>query len=231
MRPASRSRSAAVTVILSFASLALTGCATSGLSPGFAQRWSLRSLGGLAGFALHEVCHLGLGAILGSKMGVGWEGAGLNVSFGDISDSQHRAVAFIGNACTGLAAEVVVNTGTHKRSHFYQGLAGFHAINTFGYAFSSHGDAEHFADSGGSQSTWIAVNALHGSRIATQLGWDQWQGRRKPPMFAPDSTTLAREDPGGQLHASNSPPDTPADTWVEPVSSRRDPLGDSERDH
>lgn len=219
MSRAPRTRSAAVTVILSFVSLAiLAGCATSRSSPDFTRRWALRGLGGLSGFALHEVCHLALGAILGSEIGVSWKGAGINLSFGDISGSQHRAVAFIGNACTGLVAEIVVDTGSHKQSHFLQGLAGFHAINTFGYAFSDHGDAEHFTNSGGKQSTWIAVNAVHSSRIATQLGWDQWRGLGSPPIFAPRGGGDS-EDP---IYAPESLSGTTVSAGVQPSSSRRE---------
>ncbi len=100
----------------------------------------------------------------------------MNLEFSDISPNEHLAVALAGNACTGIAAEVIVDTGKHKKSNLGWGMAAFHSINAFGLAFSNHGDAEHWKGFGGSTTSWQVINATHSSRIGAQLAWDSELG-------------------------------------------------------
>ncbi len=130
--------------------------------------WALRGVGAVAAFALHEGCHLALGAAFGADFELGWRGAGPNIEWTGLEGSEQKAVAFIGNACTGLAAEYVVNTDAKKKP-FWQGVAWFHALNAFGYAFVPWGDASHFYDAGGSKVTWMSVNAGHALRVAISM--------------------------------------------------------------
>jgi hypothetical protein len=202
---------AAVRVAAAVLVAILSGCATSGQRPGIDYRgWAMRSLGGLAGYALHEACHLALGAIFGANIRSRWGSRGLVLGFDDLSDSEHRAVAFVGNACTGLAAEIIVDTGSHKRSDFLQGVAAFHAINVFGYAFSKHGDSEYFRNHGGSSTVWKTVNAAHASRIGAQLVWDA--GLRERIVDSSQTRKIPPAAPPGQA--------SEADTWEPPAGGK-----------
>jgi hypothetical protein len=150
----------------------LTGCASLDTSNSFVARWGMRGAGALGSFVLHEACHLAVGAALGADVNASFRGSSLYLEFSDLSANEHRAVAIVGNACTGLAAEVIVDTGSHRNSHFAWGAAAFHAVNSFGYAWSASGDSEYWKSSGGSRTTWQAMNATHSTRIGAQLAWD-----------------------------------------------------------
>lgn len=167
----------------------------------------MRGLGALGSFALHELCHVGMGAAFGADISASYRRGSLYLEFGDMTQKQHQVVSIAGNACTGIAAEILVDTGSHKKSNLAWGAAAFHSINAFGYAFSKHGDAEYWEDSGGTQTSWQVINATHSSRIGVQLAWDSEFGeylrerwRPGPPGLpavsgdAEESTVLADED-------------------------------------
>ncbi len=211
IRCARRSRpalSCALIVLLSLASLA---CATSGPWQTRAKRWGVRGLGAVLALGLHEVCHVALGAALGADINAGWRGAGLHLQFSNLSTAEDRSVAMIGNACTGLAAEIIVDTRLHKRSQLAWGAAAFHAMNAVGYSFADTGDASYWSDEGGSKATWAALNATHGSRIAGQLAWEAGIGNyvirwwRQPARKAND-TRVPR-----YLDNVDTGPDDPSD--------------------
>lgn len=162
-----------VRILLAIALIgALPGCANLDTSDSFAARWAMRGAGALGSFALHEACHLALGAALGADIDSSFRGSSLYLEFGGLSPKEDQAVAIMGNMCTGLAAEVIVDTGKHRKSNFAWGAAAFHAINAFGYAWSPSGDAKYWETSGGSRASWQAVNASHSARIGAQLAWD-----------------------------------------------------------
>jgi hypothetical protein len=151
---------------------ALPGCANLDTSNSFVARWSMRSAGALASFALHEACHLALGAALGADVDASFRGSSLYLEFGNLSSNEDQAVAIMGNMCTGIVAELIVDTGKHRKSNLAWGAAAFHAINTFGYAWSPGGDAEYWESSGGSRASWQAINASHSAQIGARLAWD-----------------------------------------------------------
>ncbi|MBW2389140.1 MAG: hypothetical protein JRG89_11970 [Deltaproteobacteria bacterium] len=172
----------------------LPGCASLDASDSFVARWGMRGAGALGAFALHEVCHLAAGAAFGADIEASVRRSALHLEFSDISSNEHQVVALAGNACTGIAAEIIVDTGKHKKSNLGWGAAAFHSINVFGYAFSKQGDAEHWEGSGGSTTSWQVINATHSSRIGAQLAWDSEIGdylksrwRIGPPMLPPVS--------------------------------------------
>jgi hypothetical protein len=172
----------------------LSGCASLDTSDSFLTRWGMRGVGAIGAFALHEACHLAAGAALGADIDASYRNTGMHLQFSNVSPNEHQAIAIAGNACTGIAAEIIVDTGTHKTSNFGWGAAAFHSINVFGYAFSSHGDAEHWEDNGGTTQSWQAINATHSSRIGAQLAWDSEFGdylksrwRIGPPVLPPVS--------------------------------------------
>ena len=150
----------------------LTGCASLDTSDSFVTRWNMRGAGALGSFVLHEACHLAVGAAFGADVGASFRGSSLYLEFGDLSQNEHQTVSIIGNVCTGIAAEVIVDTGAHRKSNLAWGAAAFHAINVFGYAWSPSGDAEYWEKSGGSKASWQAINATHSTRIGAQLAWD-----------------------------------------------------------
>ena len=161
----------------------------------------MRGIGALGAFALHEVCHVSVGAAFGADIEASYRRGSLFLEFGDLTQNQHQAVSSAGNACTGIAAELIVDTRTHKKSNLAWGAAVFHSINAFGYAFSKHGDAEYWQDSGGTQTSWQVINATHSSRIGAQLAWDSELGdylkarwRPGPPVL-PAVSGAAGESP------------------------------------
>lgn len=154
----------------------LPGCKHMDGSDEFLSRWTMRGVGAVASFALHEVCHIVAGQAMGANVDVSWEGMGPYLEFSELSRREHQTVSIIGNACTGAAAELIVDTGKHKTSNFAWGAAAFHAVNAFGYAFSHEGDAEYWEDSGGTRESWQLINAGHSSRIAAHLAWDSPAG-------------------------------------------------------
>ncbi len=161
----------------------------------------MRGAGALGAFALHEACHLALGAALGAEIGSSMRGGSLYLEFGDLSPNEHQAVSIAGNACTGIAAELIVDTGKHRESNLAWGAAAFHAFNAFGYAFSSSGDAEYWRGAGGSRTSWQIINATHSSRIGAQLAWDSELGnylrsrwRFGPPELPPVSVSSMPEE-------------------------------------
>jgi hypothetical protein len=171
----------------------LSGCASLDTSDHFVARWGMRGAGALTSFALHEACHVALGAALGGSVEASFRAGSPYLEFSDLSRNEHQAVSVAGNACTGLAAEVIVDTSAHRKSNFAWGAAAFHAINAFGYAWSNSGDANYWEKSGGSRATWQALNATHSSRIGAQLAWDSDFGnylkerwRVGPPAPFPD---------------------------------------------
>ena len=157
--------------------MGMTGCANLGGTGAFVRQWGVRGIGAVGAFALHEACHLAVGAALGADISAEFRENTLYLEFADLSPKEHQAVAIVGNACTGIAAEIIVDTGAHKKSDLAWGMAAFHSINVFGYAFSNSGDAEHWSGSGGSETTWKALNAIHASRIGTQLAYDSKYGQ------------------------------------------------------
>jgi len=175
--PGRRARARAGVLVALACIAATTGCAT-GDWRHTARSWAERGGGALLAFGLHESCHLALGAAMGADISGEMHWNGPHLLFGNLSDAEHRAVAVAGNACTALAAEVVVDTGLHRKSDVAWGMAAFHSVNAFGYAFSSHGDSEHWRDFGGSSTAWQAMNATHASRIGAHLAWDAGLGTR-----------------------------------------------------
>ncbi len=185
----------------------LPGCAHLDASDDLLTRWSLRGLGAMGAFALHEACHLAAGRAFGGSVDASWRSAGPYLEFSDLTTKQHRAVSIMGNTCTGLAAELIVDTGRHKKSNLAWGAAAFHAINAFGYAFSREGDAQYWEDSGGTRESWQLINAGHSSRIGAHLAWDsrlgtylreRWRfgGSPLPKMAGEvDSEALDRAEP------------------------------------
>ncbi len=156
----------------------LPGCASLDTSDDFLARWSLRGLGAIGALALHEACHVVTGRAFGGSVDASWRGAGPYLEFSDLTTKEHQAVSIMGNACTGLAAELIVDTGQHRKSNFAWGAAAFHAINAFGYAFSHEGDAQYWEDSGGTRESWQLINAGHSSRVGAHLAWDSELGIR-----------------------------------------------------
>ncbi len=172
----------------------LSGCANLDASESFVARWGMRGVGALGAFALHEVCHVAMGAAFGADIKASIRQDSLYLEFSDLSPNENQAVAIAGNACTGIAAELIVDTGKHRNSNLAWGAAAFHSINAFGYAFSTHGDAEYWKGSGGSRTSWQVINATHSSRIGGQLAWDSEFGdylksrwRLGPPELPPVS--------------------------------------------
>lgn len=199
----------------------LPGCAHMDGSDEFFTRWSVRGAGALASFALHEACHIVVGQAMGARVDARWEGSGPYLEFSELSRREHQAVSIVGNACTGLAAEWIVDTGRHKRSNFAWGAAAFHAANAFGYAFSHEGDAQYWEDSGGTREAWQIINAGHSSRIAAQLAWDSEAGQylRKNWRFgAPES--------GGPLDPTDPLDFTAGEDGDPPVASLETETGD-----
>lgn len=185
----------------------------------------MRGAGALGAFALHEVCHLAVGAAFGADIDASFRGGGMALQFSNISSNEHQAVALAGNACTGIAAEVIVDTGTHKKSNFGWGAAAFHSINVFGYAFSNHGDAEHWEEFGGTTESWQVINATHSSRIGAQLAWDSDLGdylksrwRMGPPVLPPVSVPPEGFSEAGSELDSDSTEPSLASTGFSPVS-------------
>ncbi len=210
----------------------LPGCAHMDQSDDFFTRWSVRGAGALASFALHEACHIVVGQAMGAQVDASWQGTGPYLEFSGLSRREHQTVSIMGNACTGIAAELVVDTGKHKTSNFAWGAAAFHAVNAFGYAFSNEGDAKYWEDSGGTRESWQLINAGHSSRIAAHLAWDSSAGNYlrerwrfgKPDLNGPldtrdpldftsgeqdDTPVVLLEDPGvervGVLHPVSLP--------------------------
>jgi hypothetical protein len=154
----------------------LPGCAHIDQSDEFFTRWGVRGAGALASFALHELCHIAMGQAMGAHIDASWQGTGPYLEFEGLSRKEHQTISIMGNACTGLAAELIVDTGKHKTSNLAWGAAAFHAVNAFGYAFSNEGDAKYWEDSGGTRESWQLINAGHSSRIAAHLAWDSPAG-------------------------------------------------------
>jgi hypothetical protein len=179
-----------------------------------ARSWAERGVGTVVAFGLHESCHLALGAALGADISSEMHWNGPHLLFGNLSDSEHRAVAVAGNTCTALAAEVVVDTGLHRKSDIAWGMAAFHSVNAMGYAFAGHGDSQHWRDFGGSGAAWQAMHATHATRIGAHLAWDAglgtrvmrwWRGPGKPELPLPG-------DPGDSLPAPEW--QWPNDPWT-----------------
>jgi len=177
----------------------------------------MRGAGALGAFALHEICHVSLGAAFGADIEASFRRGNLFLEFDDISQKEHQAVSIAGNACTGIAAEIIVDTGKHKKSNLAWGAAAFHSVNAFSYAFSEHGDAEYWQDSGGTQQSWQIINATHSSRIGAQLAWDSELGdylkerwRPGPPIVpgvsvAADQTVSEDDDRELELELAVDP--------------------------
>jgi hypothetical protein len=161
-----------------------SGCASDQSFRARAKRWGVRGVGAVTSFALHEACHVAMGAALGGDVSARWDG-GLVLGFSNLSPARHQAVAFAGSMCTGIAAELIVDFGWHEKSDVAWGMAAFHAVNSFGYAFSSGGDSQHWRESGGSTASWTSINALHGTRIGGQLAWDAGVGNWVVRFFQP----------------------------------------------
>ncbi len=183
----------------------LPGCAHMDQSDEIFTRWSVRGAGAVASFALHEVCHIVVGQAMGANVQGSWRGMGPHLEFSGLSRREHQTVSIMGNACTGIAAEWIVDTGSHKRSNFAWGAAAFHAVNAFGYAFSNHGDAEYWEDSGGSREAWQLINAGHSSRIGAHLAWDseagqylrkRWRFGAPPDLDGADPLDFSAEESG-----------------------------------
>ena len=145
-------------------SCSLSGCASIDASDSFVARWGMRGAGAIGAFVLHEVCHLAVGAAFGADVNAGFRSGSLHLEFSGLSANEHQAVALAGNVCTGIAAEVIVDTGKHKKSNLGWGAAAFHSINTFGYAFSRHGDAEYWEGNGGSTTSWETLGPVRTAR-------------------------------------------------------------------
>lgn len=150
----------------------------------------MRGAGALGAFALHEICHASVGAAFGADIEASFRRGNLFLEFGDISQKEHQIVSIAGNACTGIAAEIIVDTGKHKKSNFAWGAAAFHSVNAFSYAFSKHGDAEYWQDSGGTGQSWQVINATHSSRIGVQLAWDSKLGDSLKERWRPGPPIL-----------------------------------------
>lgn len=173
----------------------MPGCANLDKSNSFAAKWTMRGAGAMGAFVLHEVCHIAVGAAFGAKIDASIRRNNLYLEFGDLSPNQHQAVSIAGNACTGIAAELIVDTRAHKKSNAAWGVAAYHSVNAFSYAFSKHGDADYWKSSGGTATSWQVINATHSSRIGAQLAWDsefgdylkeRWQiGPRPGPVLSP----------------------------------------------
>ena len=146
----------------------VSGCA----SRPVLRRWGVRGLGAAGAFALHEACHVALGAALGGDV----RSDGMTLVFSNLSAGEHQAVAIAGNVCTGLLAEILVDTGAHRKSDLAWGAAAFHAGNSFGYAFRDAGDRAHWLSYGGSDAAWQAAHVVHATRIGGQLAWEAGVG-------------------------------------------------------
>jgi len=140
------------------------------------QKWGKRGAGALGAFVLHEACHLAVGTALGNKppkiKGYG-DGITPRMIWYDVGDRDARMIAFAGNACTGILAEILMDTGATRKSDLAWGAAAFHGVNAIGYSVTTTGDAEWFQDSGGSGDVWFWVNSLHGTRTIAQLLWGE----------------------------------------------------------
>jgi hypothetical protein len=194
-------RRAILCCLIALLLLGSSGCAANEGYSAKIRRWSVRGIGAVGALALHEACHAALGAALGADISAQWEGAGLNLGFANLSPGGHKAVAIIGNVCTGLLAEILVDTGQHKRSDLAWGAAAFHAGNAFGYSFAPYGDRAHWTGSGGSDAAWQSVHVLHASRIGAQLAWDAGVGSyvirmfQGPPPLPPDLPSVSEPAP------------------------------------
>jgi hypothetical protein len=203
------------------------GCATHESWKTRAKRWGLRGVGGVVAYAVHEGCHLALGAAVGADISARFEGTRLILGFSDISPAAHQGVAFAGMACTGIVSELLVDFGKHKTNDIAWGFAAFHAFNSLGYAFAGHGDARHFQGAGGSQATWMTIHSLHGARIAGQLGWDSAIGDYVIRVWRGPNTTRDHEQdlPRGNPRADSDelPAAIEADTQIASVEPSYDP--------
>ena len=178
----------------------------------------------MGAFALHEVCHLAVGAAFGARVDASFRHNSLFLEFSDLTSNQHQTVAIAGNVCTGIAAEVIVDTGSHRISNLAWGAATFHSINAFGYAFANDGDAEHWQESGGSTTSWQVINATHSSRIGAQLAWDseigdylknRWQ--MGPPVLPPVSAPPEGFSAAGSRSDQDSAEPKLASTGLSPL--------------
>lgn len=171
----------------------------------------MRGVGALGAFALHEVCHVSMGAAFGADIGASYRRGSLFLEFDGLSPKQHQAVSIAGNACTGIAAELIVDTSSHKKSNLAWGAAAFHSVNTFAYAFSRHGDAEYWRDSGGTETSWQIINATHSSRIGAQLAWDSDFGEFLKERWRPGPPLLPAVSGGASDSTGTPEPATPED--------------------
>ena len=214
----------------------LPGCTHLDRSDDFLARWAMRGAGAVGAFALHEACHVATGKAFGAEVDGSWRGSGPYLEFSGLTPKQHQTVSIMGNACTGIAAELIVDTGRHKKSNFAWGAAAFHAFNAFGYAFSHEGDAEYWEDSGGTRESWQLINAGHATRIGAHLAWDSepgmWLRKRWRIAPAPTAPFLAEGDAllGESSETSSvffDGPVDPAEATLAPVllPASLDPLG------
>lgn len=129
------------------------------------QKWAIRGAGAALGLGIHEACHLALGAAFGAQI----KTSGPTLEFSGLSDSEGRAVAIIGNACTGLSSEIILFMELDQSSDIAWGIVAFHSLNSFGYAWRDGGDRAHWEDRGGDLFAWQAVHSLHGLSTGARL--------------------------------------------------------------
>ncbi|KKK74310.1 hypothetical protein LCGC14_2885060 [marine sediment metagenome] len=161
--------------------IALSGCAARQGPRHPFTKWGVRVLGAVAAFTLHEGCHLTLGAVLGGNVNVRSPGVEFDLRFSNLSDPEHRAVAIAGNACTGIAAEIILWTDLQEHSDLAWGMVLFHAMNAWGYAFQDGGDRKHWESAGGNVTTWQVLHASHGALVAARLVYSEERNAPSPP--------------------------------------------------
>ncbi len=144
------------------------------------KRWGLRAVGVVASFAVHEACHLAMGAALGARISTQNDPNGLMpvLIFKGLNKRGNRAVAMSGMACTMGVSELFIRKRWHTKDVGWGFVAG-HAVNSAGYAFSNDGDALYFRESGGNTNLWKSALSLHAVRSGVALAIEEpWLGAR-----------------------------------------------------
>ena len=92
--------------------------ALSFLSCTSAGTWAKRGVGALGAFALHEACHIVMVTALGGGVeSVEWRGVGPYFNYAPgMENKRRRVVAFSGNVCTGILAEILLATKATQKS-------------------------------------------------------------------------------------------------------------------
>jgi hypothetical protein len=160
------------------------GCATTEIRHHL-RTWSVRGLGALGSFALHEGCHFAAAYASGGSARFEADAGWFMVRAEGLSRSGYRGVAVAGNLCTGVVAEAIVDTGSHKRSDLAWGAAAFHAVNVFGHGVGQSADREFYRDMGGDDEVWQALTISHSTRIGLHLAWDSSPGAFLRRRFEP----------------------------------------------